>query len=110
MKAFACGSLLLLLGCAHGRPEPRRIEIAEPMVITAGPPGELPLGEMDDGQFTGRKNSVWLREPERPSPVRTSVNAIVLLVPSVNWWRPYDARAAKAPVPTPPLPPSQRNW
>jgi tetratricopeptide (TPR) repeat protein len=42
--------LLALVGiaCAHGRGEPRRIEITEPTVITTGPPQELPLGEMDD--------------------------------------------------------------
>jgi tetratricopeptide (TPR) repeat protein len=42
--------LLALVGiaCAHGRAEPQRIEITEPAVITAGPPQEVPLGEMDD--------------------------------------------------------------
>ena len=39
---------LLLWGCAHGRAEGRRVEIAEPTVITAGPPQEVALGELDD--------------------------------------------------------------
>ncbi|MFN2547765.1 MAG: hypothetical protein ABR567_10060 [Myxococcales bacterium] len=39
--------VLLLLACAHG-PQPRRIEITEPTVITAGPPEQVALGEMDD--------------------------------------------------------------
>jgi tetratricopeptide (TPR) repeat protein len=38
--------LALLLGCAHA--QGRRIDISEPLVITAGPPEQLPLGEMDD--------------------------------------------------------------
>ena len=41
-------ALLLLLGCAHAASQPRRIEITEPTVITAGPPQEAALGEMDD--------------------------------------------------------------
>ena len=40
--------LLLIWGCAHARPEGRRIEIAEPTAITAGPPQELALGGLDD--------------------------------------------------------------
>src|SRR5207302_2020203 len=45
MKRLA---VLLLVGCAHSRGESRRIEITEPTVITAGPPGQISLGEMDD--------------------------------------------------------------
>ncbi|TMA21701.1 MAG: hypothetical protein E6J88_15445 [Deltaproteobacteria bacterium] len=45
MKRIA---VLLLVGCAHSRGESRRIEITEPTVITAGPPEQLQLGEMDD--------------------------------------------------------------
>ena len=45
------GSLLFLialaLGCAHPAQQ-RRVEITEPTVITAGPPGDLALGEMDE--------------------------------------------------------------
>lgn len=41
--------LLAALGaCAHGSQQPRRVEIAEPAVITAGPPELVALGEMDD--------------------------------------------------------------
>src|SRR5207237_9850760 len=35
-------------GGAHSRGEARRMEITEPTVITAGPPEQLQLGEMDD--------------------------------------------------------------
>lgn len=45
LRAFC---LLALIGCAHAPPKPQRVEITEPTVITAGPPQELPLGEMDD--------------------------------------------------------------
>jgi tetratricopeptide (TPR) repeat protein len=40
--------LVMAVGCAHGAAQPRRIEITEPTVITAGPPQEAALGEMDD--------------------------------------------------------------
>ncbi len=40
--------LLLLLGCAQGRTQVRRVEITEPAVITAGPPQEVALGDLDD--------------------------------------------------------------
>ena len=39
---------LLLFACAHAPPQPKRIEIAEPTVITAGPPEQAALGELDD--------------------------------------------------------------
>ncbi len=40
--------LLLLVACAHGPVQPQRVEIKEPTVITAGPPEQVALGEMDD--------------------------------------------------------------
>ena len=45
MKRLA---LLLAAACAHAPAQPKRIEITEPAVITAGPPGQASLGEMDD--------------------------------------------------------------
>ena len=41
---FLCAAF----GCVHARPEARRVEITEPMVITAGPPQEVALGDLDD--------------------------------------------------------------
>jgi tetratricopeptide (TPR) repeat protein len=47
-SGLQAGYLLLAVACAHGPKEARRIEIAEPAVISAGPPEQRPLGEMDD--------------------------------------------------------------
>ena len=45
LRLAACA---LSLACAHGPAAPQRIEIKEPAVITAGPPEQAALGEMDD--------------------------------------------------------------
>jgi tetratricopeptide (TPR) repeat protein len=39
---FACAAV----ACAHA--QPRKIDIKEPMIITAGPPAQVALGDMDD--------------------------------------------------------------
>lgn len=40
--------LLVLVACVHAPSQPRRIEISEPTVITAGPPEQAALGDLDD--------------------------------------------------------------
>ena len=40
--------VLASFACAHAAQQPRRVEITEPTVVTAGPPELVPLGEMDD--------------------------------------------------------------
>ena len=45
MRRWLCGAAALA-ACAHA--QPRKVEIKEPMVITAGPPGQVALGELDD--------------------------------------------------------------
>ena len=44
--ALLCAAALA--ACAHRQPQARKIDIAEPMVITAGPPAQVALGDMDD--------------------------------------------------------------
>ena len=43
-RALACAATAA--ACAHA--QPRKVEIKEPMVITAGPPGQVALGDMDE--------------------------------------------------------------
>jgi tetratricopeptide (TPR) repeat protein len=43
LSAFA-----LAAACAHRQPQQRRIDIAEPVVITPGPPAQVALGDMDE--------------------------------------------------------------
>ena len=45
MRVWLCAALV---ACAHAGPaQPRKIDITEPVVITAGPPASVALGEMD---------------------------------------------------------------
>ena len=47
-SGFGAAVLCAALGCAQGRSQVRRVEISEPAVITAGPPQEVALGDLDD--------------------------------------------------------------
>jgi tetratricopeptide (TPR) repeat protein len=47
----AAALLAALCACAHaapGKPQTHKIEFTDPVVITAGPPAQIPLAEMDD--------------------------------------------------------------